>query len=225
MGSKTILFLGVIASTAYLYFAVNNQPSIDDAKKQSDIPTLQETVTNDEVINNKGERLSIPAFGFILIKESKQIAAVMSDEDKNGELAQYIDKLCEEQECIKDIKYNSDTKSANWQKETIGIIKLLTDGSINNGSIFIDGNTLKITGNINNQNKKQALDKILENTKIEIEDKTTFVSKTEIKEFIPKQPTIKKEVKTTISKPIKKNSMLDADARVRAILEEFKKNK
>jgi len=177
MGSKTIIFLGVLISAVYLYFCISkytvveskiNIPSdpvvqaVDEVKPEiiEETPSIEE-----DVIQNANERISTPAFGFMAGANKNQIVALMSDNDENGLLSKQIEKLCEKKECSKDMRYQNDIIDASWQKETIQIIELLTDGSIESGSLFIEGNVLKLEGTVNSQKAQDRLNAILSSVK------------------------------------------------------------
>lgn len=138
------------------------------------IPTEVETLTDAEVkaaieedivVHNVNERISIPAFGFMAGSNKNQIVALMSNNDENGTLTKKIETLCQKMECSKDMRFENDIIDAAWQEEVVKIIDLLTDGKIENGSLFIEGNVLKLEGTINTQESQDAVNTILDTLK------------------------------------------------------------
>ena len=178
MGSKTIIFFGLLVSAIYLYLAISNYtvsaPIIEKNVVEKVIPKEQvaeiSTIADDNkskediVVQNANERISTPAFGFMAGKKN-QIVALMSDNDESGELSKEIDALCKKSECSKDMRYEADIQDAAWQNETVKIIGLLTDGSIENGSLFIENNVLKIEGKIKDKEAQNRLYDILNSVK------------------------------------------------------------
>jgi outer membrane protein OmpA-like peptidoglycan-associated protein len=191
MGSKVILLLGLLASALYLYFFMNKQnitvqpeeivnSSIENKLKDDVETTIPETESSDipvvdekeeqkkeeeiEVIN-ENERVATPAFGFMAGAEKNQIVALMSDHDENGSLSKYIEELCQKSECSKDLRYENDIIDAPWQDGVGKIIVLLTDGSIKDGSIFVEGEVLKLEGTITSNEAQDVLNAILDSVK------------------------------------------------------------
>lgn len=139
---------------------VKIEPEI--AKKEELISKeVIEEVVEEEVIG----RISIPAFGFMSSKNKNQIVALMSDNEKDGELAKYIKWLCAKKECAKDIRFENNIMDSSWQKGAVKIIELFEDDRISGGSLFIESNTLKIEGRVNSQEAKNRLDAILKSLK------------------------------------------------------------
>jgi outer membrane protein OmpA-like peptidoglycan-associated protein len=192
MGSKVIILLGLLASALYIYFFINQQSiNLDSSKAvntnsvvESSVKNIDENKTDqianveptneptsipeenaeeEVVVTNK--RISTPAFGFMSGTKKNQIVALMSDNDENGPLAKRIEDLCKKTDCNKDMRYEDDIIDAPWQEEVGKIITLLTDGSIDDGSLFIEGNVLKLEGSINSNEIKTVLEGILDNIK------------------------------------------------------------
>jgi len=190
MGSKVIILLGLLASALYLYFFINKQniivpqeeivsstvehkviestetaisePKTETETETENIPTVIPKEEEIEVIN---ERVATPAFGFMAGAKKNQIVALMSDHDENGTLSKYIEELCQKSECSKDLRYENDIIDAKWQEGVGKIIGLLTDGSIENGSLFIEGEVLKLEGTITSNEAQDMLNAILDSVK------------------------------------------------------------
>ncbi len=212
MGSKTIIFFGVLLSALYLYFCISkyavSAPIVATNVVKEVVPTEEVVVTStvvedtnkseeDVVVQNANERISTPAFGFMAGKKN-QIVALMSDNDESGELSKEINTLCEKSECSKDMRYETDIQDAAWQNATVKIIGLLTDGSIENGSLFIESNVLKIEGKIKDQEAQNRLDDILNSVKsdtFKVENHSKLSDSAQRKKSeIKKSEPVKKEI-------------------------------
>lgn len=250
MGSKTIILLGVLLSALYLYFCVSkyrggvtdiqNEIKVSESVEQISNLTKVETLTDtgvasaipeeDVEVQNANERISIPAFGFMAGAKKNQIVALMSNNDENGTLTKKIETLCQKMECSKDIRFENDIIDASWQEEVVKIIDLLTDGKIESGSLFIEGNVLKLEGTIDNQETQDAVNSILNSLKsdtfkvenylklsanatvkkseIEKEETTKNVEVVEVKEVkakvIPEQTPVATPAKSTAPKVVEK---------------------
>lgn len=211
MGSKTIIFLGVLVSALYLYYAISNYAvvksgtiispesvaqTVNEVKPEivEEVPSI---IEEEIVIKNANERISTPAFGFMAGENKNQIVALMSDNDENGSLVKQMEALCKKRECSKDMRYENDIMDASWQKEAIEIIELLTDGSIENGSLFIEGNVLKLEGTIKSQKTQDVLNDILNAAKsdtFKIENYTKLSEQETLKNSEIKKVETKKEV-------------------------------
>jgi hypothetical protein len=232
MGSKTIIFLGVLISAVYLYFCISKYTVVEsktDISSSSVVQAVDEikpeiideapSIEEDDAIQNANERISTPAFGFMAGINKNQIVALMSDNDENGSLSKQIEKLCEKKQCSKDMRYENDIIDASWQEDTAQIIELLTDGSIDKGSLFIEGNVLKLEGIVKSQKAQDRLNDILNSVKndtfkvenylklsenIQKRDSKTkkefLVEKTDIKK-VDTKPIIKPKVKVEKVKP------------------------
>ncbi len=223
MGSKSIIFFGILISVLFLYFCINRDnllyPQALFTKTEAKAPiiikpietTPKKEVDFEPVLKSEDvsqpktqQRISIPAFGFMGSKKN-QIVALMSDNDENGTLVRYIEELCQKEECIKDIRFENDIMDASWQKEVVKIISLLKDKSIKNGSLFIEGNVLKLEGDIKNKEVQDTLNTILKSLnsdKFKVENYTkTSESIKEIKEQEGAKPIFEPEVKKSIVKP------------------------
>ncbi len=217
MGSKAIIFLGIVMSVLFLYLCVSGQninlkptvsmnigQALDEIEEKPEIEIkpqeLEESVETEikeepEVTEVISGRISIATFGF-MISDKNQVIALMSDNDQNGILAQRIERLCEEEECIKDMRYGDDIIDAPWQEEAVKIINLLVGKEINNASLFIENNTLKLEGSIENLKTKKALDDILESIK---SDKFKIENYSKLVQVTPIIPIVETE---KITKPI-----------------------
>jgi outer membrane protein OmpA-like peptidoglycan-associated protein len=137
------------------------------------IVETEQTIEKDIVEVISDNRISIPAFGFISTVDKNQIVALMSDHDQDGILAKTIKEICQKQECIKDLSYEKDVIDASWQKPIASIVQLISDKKIKDGSLFVESNTVKIEGKINDKNTSlkviEAIRKIKE-AKLKVEN-------------------------------------------------------
>ncbi|MCH9812561.1 MAG: hypothetical protein K0U47_01295, partial [Epsilonproteobacteria bacterium] len=183
MGSKSILTIGLIIVGVFLYLSLgqltNNQPTqkpVIIAHKVK-VDKVHETTKIEPIQRAVVERIATPAFGFMATTNKHQIVALISDNDQNGSLVNYLDKVCQEYECIKDIRYENDIIDAPWQETAAKILDLIVHNNIKDGSLFIESNTLKIEGKISDYETKTTLDSILKSAKEEnltIESYTTL---------------------------------------------------
>ncbi len=258
MGSKTIIFFGLLISAAYLYFSVLNhkimpvtensmaehltEQNIDNTGlKQVEVTKEEEKVVveekekegtsnkvveevaavtksvettvekNTELNNTTQKEISTPAFGFMSSNNKKQIVGLMSYNDKGGILSKKIEELCKKYECSKDMRFEKDILDASWQDQSVKIINLLTSDSIENGSIFIEENTLKLEGDIKDIRTQNELKKILDAVK---SDKFKVENYTKLSDSAKKEQNKKKagvketkhetkvEVKAKENKPV-----------------------
>lgn len=179
MGKKSFIFIGLLLVTLYAYLVVSIktdgkpkeqelastktkviQPVIEEIQIiKEKLPVLKEDIEEVEIINDN--RISIPAFGFISTVKANQIVAIMSDNDENGSLLKTIEEICSNQECIKDIQYTSDVIDSTWQEPISELLKLMTKNKIKDGSIFIERNTVKIEGSVDNLKVSKEFEKII----------------------------------------------------------------
>ena len=229
MGSKSIIFFGILISVLFLYFCINRDnllyPQALFTKTETKVPTVTEPIEQIETVVEKKpdfepvlksedipkpeiqQRISIPAFGF-MSSDKNQIVALMSDNDENGTLSQYIEELCQKEECVKDMRFENDIIDATWQKEAVKIITLIADKSIKKGSLFIEGNALKLEGEINNQKTQDTLNAILkslDSDKLKVENYTKLnESRKEVEKQESPKPTPEPVVTKSVEKPAPK---------------------
>ena len=233
MGSKTIMFLGVLLSALYLYFCISKYAVatpvatiVDEVKPVEQVEVVApvaetkvaKEVKTEVVVDDKIERLSTPAFGF-MAGEKNQIVALMSNNDKDSELSKRIEALCKKRECSKDMRYEKDIKDAVWQNEIVKIIELLTDGSIESGSLFIESNVLKIEGKVKDEKAQQRLNDILNSVKsdtFKVENHLRFSGivekkKPEVKAELPKKEATPINVEPVVKniEPVKKEIIVE----------------
>jgi hypothetical protein len=202
MGNKSIISLGLLVSTLYIYFIVNtfhltkqsnivrlpeideNLPSIESLElltKSEQKRTNESNKTVNRLRTFKeahNERISIPAFGFISTYDKYQIVALLSDNDKNRTLSRTIEELCNKSECINDLRYHKDVIDANWQKPISSILTLIATKKIKDGSIFIENNTVKIEGTLYDNSIKKELEVAIQNLytyKLKVENNTIII--------------------------------------------------
>ncbi len=89
-----------------------------------------------------------PAFGFIGDGEHLQIVGLMSDADREGALKKYLNHLCQMRQCSVDVGYQHDIIEAPWQEAIVQLLKLFDAGKVENGSLFIEANSIKIEGKV-----------------------------------------------------------------------------
>jgi len=233
MGSKVIILLGLLASALYLYFFMNKQNilvqqeempnNIIENKIEENIePIISEVEStnsteeivkkNEEEIEIINERVATPAFGFMAGAKKNQIVALMSDHDENGTLAKYIDDLCQKSECSKDLRFENDIIDALWQDGVSKIIEIMVDGGIENGSLFIEGEVLKLEGTITSNEVENKLNSILDSVK---SDKFKIENHSKLSNNIVQ----KDENKTSTIKHIVKNDNKQKEQNITKIID------
>ncbi len=177
MSSNVIKLLGVVISILMIYLCVDMNKNTIAAKlgihKITENVSKIETKKVDEHINETqveatqvvktiaNVEKSDPAFGMIIDKNIT-IVGMFSPVSVSGRLINYINQLCEHNQCDNDIRYSKDIKDINWQNDMVDLIKLLREAKIEQASIFVNSNTLKIEGDLASiDNNIQAITKKL----------------------------------------------------------------
>lgn len=247
MGSKSIIFFGTLICALFLYYSIykpdipeliassktetitqkatepepESKPELKpepqpEPKQEQAIPIKEEPVIKQDA-KVTAQRISIPAFGFMSSKKKNQIVALMSDNDENGILAKQIESLCKNKECAKDMRFENDILDASWQEGAVKIIELFTNGDIENGSLFIEGNMLKLEGDVRGYEAQGALNTVLNSLRsdtFKIQNYTKPVKNTQEanttqpvvskpKDVVKSKDTVKPEVKKTSLTPLK----------------------
>lgn len=107
----------------------------------------RDEVSGETVYADKIEKAP-PAFGFMGQGAQLQIVGLMSREDSQGALKRYLESLCREFQCSVDVGYQPDISEAPWQQDVVALLKLFVSEGIENGSLFIEANRLKIEGSV-----------------------------------------------------------------------------
>ena len=255
MGSKMIMFFGVLASLLYLYFCLNTKGDI--FPKANEVAITQEELQESEDSSAKEEKeekstdasntdktpLTPPiqpvqtmpvasetsltpsqvgvsdktpaAFGF-MTGSKNQVVGLMSLSDKDGKLAKKVESLCGENNCNKDMRFEKDILEASWQDETVQIVELLTNGGIENGSLFIEDNVLKLEGTVKDKKTESVLASILksaENKAFKIETHTNVsITKTAPSIIIHSVNNVKK-VTEKVDLPLAKTKPVEVEAK------------
>jgi hypothetical protein len=252
MGSKMIMFFGVLASLLYLYFCLNTKGDIfpkanEVAITQEELQESEDSSVKEEkeekstdVSNTEKTSLTPPiqpvqttpaasetstqvgvsdrtpaAFGF-MTGSKNQVVGLMSLSDKDGKLAKKVESLCGENNCNKDMRFEKDILEASWQDETVQIVELLTNGGIENGSLFIEDNVLKLEGTVKDKKTESVLASILksaENKAFKIETHTNVsITKTAPKDITHSVNNVKK-VTEKVDLPLAKTKPVEVEAK------------
>ncbi len=149
MGVKSLTLWGLIISIAFIYMcietkkdkfyaSIHNQPESQLVKKES-LPTI---ATKKE--KPKKAQLE-PSFAYVSGVKSK-IAAVLSTNDKNGEITNMIESICGRDGCVKDLKFSDNIKEFEFTQDILALINNSIDKDIENFSIYMDKKSLKLNG-------------------------------------------------------------------------------
>ncbi len=171
MGSKTIALTGLAVSAALVYFCIdfkkdeialacNVKEKIANLteKKPETIPA-NEIVEVDQAAAKPAERTaaaaaahamtekSEPAFG-ISLGDTVNVVSMFAPDEKRGALINYIEDLCQQSECLNDLRYSEDIKSSDWDQEMIALIQFFREEHIPKASIYVNSNLLHIEGEL-----------------------------------------------------------------------------
>ncbi len=166
MSGKTILLLGLIVATLFIYLCI-------DSKKDA---LYAELVSKKEVSNIAGviiakEEVSTPIpiknplkeASFAYVSGAKtQIAGILSQEDNTSEIILGIEKMCEDVHCIKDIQFVSTIAPYNFGKDTLGLIENAKNEKIKDFSLYINKKILKLEGKLTDKRQEERLKPFLE---------------------------------------------------------------
>ncbi len=107
------------------------------------------------------ERIVPPAFGILVQHGNIQIAGALADRDRNGTLVRYIEHICKARSCMEDITYHKDVIVARWQEEIVTLLKELGGEKMEDLSLFIENNSIKLQGAAVSAKDTQALQRLL----------------------------------------------------------------
>ena len=205
MGSKIIGLIGVLASTAFVYYCIDLKKQeiadachIFDKKTETEtappeeetlpikepvaavIPEQQESekdktepVAEEMPVVKKAEK-SDPAFG-VMFGDQINIVGMFSPKAKKKVLIHFIDDLCTDRTCNNDIRFSDDIKEVSWQKDMVALMKMFNEEHIEKGSLYINSNVLHIEGEIESEEQKKQLEKLISQLKSDgvfVEDET-----------------------------------------------------
>jgi hypothetical protein len=184
-----------------------------------------------ETEENSGKRQQVdkiekapPAFGYMGKGARLQIVGLMSKEDSKGPLKSYLDSLCQKLQCSVDVGYQRDITEAPWQEDVVMLLKLFASDGVEDGSLFIEANSIKIEGNVAEVKEAVEVQKILnrlagEGLKVEnyikmSEDVAREVKEVAAKSSVPEKNNTAPEVtkqNITTAVPSKKSETKPAD--------------
>jgi outer membrane protein OmpA-like peptidoglycan-associated protein len=172
MGSKLTLLLGLLVGAFLTLMCINENKTALSLKHnliaQNDatletIPPAAETVTPVEPVKETKKaivELDEPMFSYS-IKDTTQISAKLSEDDKNSIFEEFISKYCPSDKCTQNISFNKNTKEALWQADALKIAAFLKDNNVKNGAISINGQLFNLEGELQNENDMEKLNELL----------------------------------------------------------------
>ncbi len=108
-----------------------------------------------------------PVFGMMQSGKTTQIVGLLASEEQNGTLGRFLKDFCQTHHCKSDLDYQTTIESAPWQKDVVALVQLITEGKLAAGSLFIENNTIKIEGNVTNNDTASRLQSIFASLKEE----------------------------------------------------------
>ena len=163
-----LILLGLVASALFMYLCIDSKKdtlyaALYDENKvvpatQVDIPMPKESV---EPIKIVAETKS-PSFAYVSGEKIK-IAGFLSSKDKEADVIKQIDALCQESNCIKEIKFFEDVEPFTLSQETLDIISFAKKEKIEGFALFLDEGNLKVEGKLQTQAQKDAMQPLLDN--------------------------------------------------------------
>jgi outer membrane protein OmpA-like peptidoglycan-associated protein len=181
MGSKTIALAGVAVSAALIYFCIDlkkdhisiacnlNKEHTKATAEETPVAIAKATETDISAASATGEpakeetvifEKSDPAFG-IAMGDVFNIVGMFAPDEKDGRLMTYIDQLCDQKECINDIRYSEDIKSVSWDDTMIDMINFFREEHVKGASLYINSNIVHIEGEIDSLQAKSRLDTLV----------------------------------------------------------------
>ncbi len=212
MGSKVIALFTIVASGAFFYYCIdvkkekiaalcNKSDTIEtkaqplaareESEKSLELPRIVSSEKSEENLSEiepsvKEIEKSDPAFG-VAFGNKINIVGMFAPDAKDKVLIQFIDELCSTQECINDIRFSKDIKSVAWYPSMVSLIQMFYEEQIAKGSLYINSNVLHIEGEIETEDQKKHLEKLIDTLKKDglfVEDETismiTKVPETEV---------------------------------------------
>jgi len=124
----------------------DNHQSDTDSSDATETKTVAKTDESTPVIVEKAP----PVFGMMQSSKTTQIVGLLSSTDQNGTLGRFLNRFCQTHRCKSDLDYQNSIESAPWQKDVVSLVRLIAEGKLADGSLFIENNTIKIEGNATN---------------------------------------------------------------------------
>ncbi len=245
MGSKIIGLIGVLASTAFVYYCIDLKKQeiadachIFDKKTETEtappeeetlpikepvaavIPEQQESekdktepVAEEMPVVKKAEK-SDPAFG-VMFGDQINIVGMFAPEAKKKVLIHFIDDLCTDRTCNNDIRFSDDIKEVSWQKDMVALMKMFNEEHIEKGSLYINSNVLHIEGEIESEEQKKQLEKLISQLKSDgvfVEDETINMM-TKVEGITPETDSAKSSTKD-VEKNISESQAVEKEEKV-----------
>ncbi len=205
MSGKLLIFLGLVMTALFIYICIDTKKDALYAQLiEKNEPAAVATVVIPEVLKKEVTKPAIvtkpkkePSFAYA-DGESTKIAAILSKQDEDSELISTIEKNCEKQNCIKDIKFFEEIAPFNFTKDVLGLISNAKKEKIKDFSLYLDKKDLKIEGKLQNKEQEESINPYLESfldNGYTIENKIYVeVAQQEVKEeIIPVEEKILKE--------------------------------
>lgn len=175
MNAKTLLALGVVISALFMYLCIDSKKDALYAQLHQEpepiaiatpiIPTPPqkepEAEPKPKPVPPAVIELKEPSFAFIGGTKEK-IVGYFSQEDKNASIMQEIEKLCQNNSCMKEIKFFQDIKPCDFTKEASGLITYAKAERIENFALLLDKKTLSIEGKLTKQEQVETIKPYLE---------------------------------------------------------------
>ena len=124
----------------------DNHQSDTDSADATETKTVAKVDESTPIIVEKAP----PVLGMMQSGKTTQIIALLSSTDQNGTLGRFLDRFCQTHRCRSDLDYQYNIESAPWQQDIVSLVKLIAEGKLAVGSLFIENNTIKIEGNATN---------------------------------------------------------------------------
>ncbi len=251
MGSKIIGLIGVLASTAFVYYCIDLKKQeiadachVFDKKKETETAVFKEetlpikepvaaaTPEQQELEKDKPEPVaeeipmvkkaekSDPAFG-VMFGNQINIVGMFAPEAKKKVLIHFIDDLCTDRTCNNDIRFSGDIKEVSWQKDMVALMKMFNEEHIEKGSLYINSNVLHIEGEIESEEQKKQLEKLISQLKSDgvfVEDETINMM-TKVEGITPETDSAKSSTKDVekaqnVEKNISENQAVEEEEKV-----------
>ncbi len=206
---KTILFLGLVISALFIYLCIVTKKDalyaqlIEKQKPQpiaTSVKQVQKEPLKPIMIKKALKEGSFAYMG----GEKKKIAAFLSESDKDSNITHFIENICPEDNCIKEIKYFKDIAPFSLSSQTISLIEYAQSSKIQNFLLYMNNKTLKLEGEANNTKVIEAMNPLLNPY---LNYNYTIENNIRITQPVKKSTTIakpKKEVVKKISQVVKK---------------------
>lgn len=192
MSGKLLIFLGLVLASLFIYVCIDTKKDALYAQlTEKNEPTTTAVIIPEEKkeeVIKQALPLAKPkkeaSFAYV-IGEKKKIAGILSNEDKESEIMTMIEDICQEENCIKDIKFVENVEPFNFTKDTLGLVTYAKKEQIKDFSLYLDKKSLKLEGKVQNQEQLESV--------------TPF-----FKTFLDKNYTIENEMKIERTKPVVK---------------------